>query len=99
MANPYGYSPDEMRHVGDKLIGVNGQIGEQIREAITAVSGLIGSGFTSGVASGAYDAQFQELQRSLTTVNDQLTPLGEFLKTYANSVETMDQEFGANLRG
>jgi uncharacterized protein YukE len=99
MANAYGYTPDDMSTVGNKLIEVKGTIGEQIAAAKAAVDGLIGSGFTTAVASGAYSEQFQALSDGLRQVNDNLEPLGSFLIQYAQSVVDMDSQFGSQLRG
>ncbi|MDR1189550.1 MAG: WXG100 family type VII secretion target [Bifidobacteriaceae bacterium] len=99
MANPYGYTPDEMRAVGQRLINVKAAIGEQIVAAQNAVNGLIGSGFTTAVASGAYTEQFQSLSQGLQQVNDNLEPLGNFLSQYADAVVDMDSQFGSQLRG
>jgi len=97
--NPYGYTPEDMKSVGDKLVTIQGEIGEKITAAKTAVDGLIDTGFTSAVASGTYSEQFLALSDSLKQVNENMGPLGEFLKSYADSVEKMDTDFGNQLRG
>ena len=99
MANPYGYTPEEMSRVGNQLVTIKGEIGEKIAAAQTAVNGLIGSGFTTAAASGAYSDQFQELSTGLAQVNDNMEPLGQFLVQYADSVVSMDEQFGSALSG
>jgi uncharacterized protein YukE len=98
MSNPYGYTPDDMRRVGNQLIAIKGEIGEKIAAAQAAVNGLIGSGFTTAAASGAYSDQFQQLSTGLGQVNDNMEPLGQFLSQYADSVVSMDDQFGSALR-
>ena len=97
MANAFGYSPEEMRDVGGQLITIKGEIGDKVVAAKGAVDGLIGAGFTSAVASGAYSAQFADLSTGLSQVADNLEPLGQFLQKYADAVENMDSELGAQL--
>jgi len=99
MANAYGYSPEEMKSVGDNLIKIKGEIGEKIAAAKSAVDGLIGTGFTTQAASGAYSEQFLDLSKALDSVNANLDPLGNFLKQYADTVINTDNEFGSALRG
>ena len=99
MANAYGYTPEEMRSTGDKLITVKSEIGEKIATAKSAVDALIGSGFATQAASGAYSEQFLQLSTALGQVNDGMQPLGEFLKTYADQVESTDSQFASALRG
>jgi uncharacterized protein YukE len=99
MANPYGYTPEDMSRVGNQLVSIKGEIGEKIAAAQAAVNGLIGSGFTTAAASGAYSDQFQELSNGLAQVNDNMEPLGEFLVQYAESVVSMDDQFSSSLRG
>jgi len=99
MANAYGYTPEQMRSVGSQLVGIQGDIGEKITAAQGAVNGLIGSGFTTAAASGAYSEQFQQLSQALANVNQSLGPLGQFLTQYADQVENMDNQFGAQLSG
>jgi len=98
-ANLYGYTPEEMHQVGGTLKSVKQEIGAQLASAQAAVNNLIGSGFTSAVASGAYADQFQQLSAALTQVNDSLEPLGQFLEAYADQVVDMDNQFGGMLRG
>ncbi len=99
MANAYGYTPEEMRSTGTSLKSVQGEITGQLEIAIAAVNGLIGSGFTTAAASGAYSEQFTQLSTGLRQVNDNLVPLGDFLIQYADSVVSMDDQMGAALRG
>ena len=97
MANTFGYTPDEMRDTGTKLRGAQDSIGGTIDEVIAAVNGLIGSGFTTAVASGTYASKFEELSTGLRQVSENLGPLGDFLTGYADAVEQMDSELGAQL--
>ncbi|MDR2113757.1 MAG: WXG100 family type VII secretion target [Bifidobacteriaceae bacterium] len=99
MANAYGYTPAEMTAAGQRLISIKGSIGEQIVAAQNVVSGLIGSGFATQAASGAYQEQFTSLAEGLRSVSDNLEPLGSFLVQYADSVVDMDTQFGSQLRG
>lgn len=95
----YSYTPEEMRSVGSQLTTIQGAIGDQITAARAAVDGLIGSGFATQMASGAYSDQFGQLATGLQQVSENLGPLGEFLTQYANTVESTDNEFGAAIRG
>jgi uncharacterized protein YukE len=88
-----------MTSTGQTLMDIKTEIGSQIATAKSAVDRLIGSGFTTAAASGAYSEQFAQLSTGLTQVNDNLEPLGQFLKQYAESVVSMDDQFGAALRG
>ncbi|MCE1174893.1 MAG: WXG100 family type VII secretion target [Propionibacteriales bacterium] len=97
--NTYGYTPEEMKAIGNKLIGIKADISGKVAEAQAAVSGLIGSGFTTAAASGAYSDQFQKLSQSLGTINDSLEPLGSFLVQYGDAVVEMDTQMGSSLRG
>ncbi|MCL2481974.1 MAG: WXG100 family type VII secretion target [Propionibacteriaceae bacterium] len=97
MSNPYGYTPEEMQTVGAKLITIQGAIGDQITTAKSAVDNLIGSGFTTGVASGTYASKFQELRDGLSQVNDNLGPLGQFLQEYGKAVVDMDNQMSSQL--
>jgi len=99
MANAYGYSPEEMKSVADTLIRIKGEISEKVSTAQSAVKGLIGTGFTTQAASGAYSEQFLDLSKALDSVNANLEPLGNFLKQYADTVVNTDNEFGSALRG
>ncbi|RRR34360.1 hypothetical protein EHS14_03150 [Schaalia georgiae] len=99
MANAYGYSPEEMRSIGSQLVATQGDISEKIQAARAAVDGLIGSGFTTQAASGAYSERFSQLSQGLTQVNEGLEPLGNFLTQYADSVEEMDTQMSSSLRG
>lgn len=99
MANAYGYTPEEMRTTGDKLITGKSEIGETISSMKSAVDTLIGSGFVTQAASGAYSEQFMQLSTALGQVNDSLQPMGEFLKTYADQVESTDSQFASAMRG
>ncbi len=97
MSNPYGYTPEEMDSIGKQLIAIKGEIAGKITQAQTAVNNLIGSGFTTAVASGAYSTQFTQLSSGLTQVNDNMEPLGNFLVQYAQSVVDMDTQMGQAL--
>lgn len=97
--NTYGYTPAEMDAIGKKLIAIKGEIGTKITEAQSAVSGLIGSGFSTQVASGAYSEQFTQLSTGLTQVSENIEPLGNFLVQYAQAVVDMDAQMGGALRG
>ncbi len=97
--NTYGYTPEEMDAIGKKLIGIKNDISGKVSEAQAAVAGLIGSGFTTAAASGAYSEQFQKLSQSLGTINDSMEPLGNFLSQYAKAVVDMDTQMGSSLRG
>ena len=99
MANPYGYTPEEMRSTGTTLRTAQEQFGAQVTAAMSAVTALIGSGFTTAAASGAYTEQFNALADGLNKVNANLLPLGDFLIQYADSVVEMDNQMGAALRG
>ena len=99
MANAYGYTPDDMRSVGQTLQTIQGEIGDKITAAQSAVNGLIGSGFTTAAASGAYSDQFQQLSTALQNVSQSLGPLGQFLSQYADTVEEVDSQFGSQLQG
>ena len=99
MSGQYGYTPEEMRKIGSKLKETQAAIQSQVQDALAAVNGLIGSGFTTAVASGAYSEKFTELQQGLIQVNEGMGPLGDFLTQYASSVEEMDQQMGQSLRG
>lgn len=95
----YSHTPDEMRSVGSQLTTIQGAIGDQITAARTAVDGLIGAGFATQMASGAYADQFGQLATGLQQVSENLGPLGEFLTQYANTVEQVDTEFGSAISG
>lgn len=99
MSNTYGYTPEEMDRIGKMLVSIKAEIEGKITEAQNAVSGLIGSGFTTAVASGAYSEKFQDLSNGLRQVNDNMEPLGTFLSQYAQSVVDMDSQMGSSLRG
>ncbi|MDO5080624.1 WXG100 family type VII secretion target [Buchananella hordeovulneris] len=99
MSEQYGYTPEEMRNIGRKLKETQAEIQGKVQEALTAVNGLIGSGFTTAVASGAYSDKFTELKEGLIQVNEGMGPLGDFLTQYASSVEELDQQMGQSLRG
>ena len=99
MANAYGYSPEEMRSIGSQLVATKAEISEKIQAALAAVNGLIGSGFTTQAASGAYSEQFNQLSQGLTQVNDGLEPLGNFLTQYADAVVERDTQMSSSLRG
>ena len=97
MANTFGYSPEEMHDVGNRLITIRGEIDDKIQAAKSAVDGLIGSGFTSAVASGAYTEEFASLSLALSQVSENMEPLGNFLIQYADAVVEFDAEAGAKL--
>lgn len=97
--NTYGYTPEEMEAIGQKLVNIKNEISGKISEAQSAVTGLIGSGFATAVASGAYSEQFLNLSKSLTTVSDSMEPLGTFLIQYGKAVVDMDTQMGSSLRG
>jgi uncharacterized protein YukE len=97
--NTYGYTPEEMDAIGKKLVGIKNDISGKVTEAQSAVSGLIGSGFTTAVASGAYSEQFQKLSDSLRNISDSMEPLGTFLTQYGKAVVDMDTQMGSSLRG
>lgn len=99
MANAYGYTPEEMRSIGSQLVSIKGDIAEKVQAALSAVNGLIGSGFTTQAASGAYSEQFANLAQALTQVNDGMEPLGNFLTQYADAVVDMDTQMSSSLRG
>ncbi len=98
-ANTYGYTPDQMDSIGQKLVAIKNEIDGKITEAQSAVNGLIGSGFTTAAASGAYSEQFQQLSTGLKQVSDNMEPLGKFLSQYAQAVVEMDNQMGSALRG
>lgn len=58
MSNTYGYPSEQMDAIGTKLVSIRNEIDGKFGEAQSAVSGLIDSGFTTAVASGAYSEQF-----------------------------------------
>ncbi|WP_371151844.1 WXG100 family type VII secretion target [Buchananella felis] len=99
MANAYGYTPEEMRRIGSQLVSIKAEIDGKIQEALAAVNGLIGSGFTTQAASGAYSEQFEKLSTGLKQVNESMEPLGNFLTQYANAVVDMDTQMSSSLRG
>ncbi len=99
MANPYGYTPEEMRSIGAQLVSIKGEIDGKIQTALAAVNGLIGSGFTTLAASGAYSEQFTQLAQGLKQVNESMEPLGNFLSQYADAVVQIDDQMSASLRG
>ncbi|MGC3995883.1 MAG: WXG100 family type VII secretion target [Propionicimonas sp.] len=98
-SNTYGYTPEQMDTIGKQLVAIKGEIDGKITEAQNAVNGLIGSGFTTAVASGAYSEQFQALSTGLKQVSDNMEPLGKFLSQYAQAVVEMDNQMGSALRG
>ncbi|QLQ16076.1 MAG: WXG100 family type VII secretion target [Micropruina sp.] len=99
MSNTYGYTPAEMDTIGKKLIAIRHEIDGKITEAKTAVDGLIGSGFSTQAASGAYSEQFGKLSEGLRSVSENMEPLGNFLVQYAQAVVDMDNQMGSALRG
>ena len=99
MANTFGYTPEDMRRVGTTLKTIETDISGKIGDAQTAVSDLIGTGFATAVASGAYSTQFENLSKGLRDVSENLGPLGDFLTKYADAVEQMDTDLGAQLGG
>jgi len=97
MANTFGYTPEEMRSVGEQLKRIKAEMGDAISTAKSAVDGLIGSGFTSAAASGAYSEQFIDLSRALEKVSSELEPAGTFLIEYAHAVEDLDTQARSQL--
>lgn len=95
----YGYTPDDMTSIGNQLITIQQEIQDKITTAQSSVSGLIGSGFSTAVASGAYSQQFTDLATGLAQVNQNMGPLGTFLVQYAQSVVDMDTQMGQSLGG
>lgn len=97
--NAYGYTPEEMRSIGSQLVSIKQDIDGKIQTALSAVNGLIGSGFTTAVASGTYSEEFQKLSQGLKQVNESMEPLGNFLTQYADAVVNMDTQMSSSLRG
>lgn len=88
-----------MKNVGSTLVNAQESIGGEITRVKAAVDGLIGSGFATAAASGAYSEQFTQLSKALGDVNESLGPLGQFLTSYAEQVEQMDTQFSSMLKG
>jgi uncharacterized protein YukE len=93
----YNYTTDDMRSTGNQLLSIKNSVGEQIAAAQQAITNLIGSGFATEAASGAYQDQFNQLNTSLTDLNNSLEPMGNFLIQYAQSVEDMDNQMASAM--
>lgn len=95
MAGQILVSPETLREHGSH-VGANAQQAQSDFTAMRARLGELSSAF-QGQAAEAFNARFEEWNRSATSLVEALQALGQFLNQAAQTVEDTDAQLASGL--
>lgn len=89
----------DLNEIATKLKTGQGEVETKLGELKSAVDALVGAGFQTGSASGAFQTSYTEFNTGATKTIAGLEGLATFLKKAAEAFEKTDTELGKALKG
>lgn len=90
---------EEMKDVAGRLITGKEELNTKLTELQTMVNNLIGSGFVTDTASGAFGTSYDSFTQGLTQAVAGLDGMSQFLNTAADTLRDTDQQLGGAISG
>ena len=98
MAN-LNVSYEEMKDAAGRLTAGKEEINTKIAELQTLVNNLVGSGFVTDTASGAFSSSYDSFTQGVTQTVAGLDGMSQFLVSAADALQATDQQLGSAISG
>lgn len=88
---------EEMKDAAGRLTAGKEEINTKLTELQTLVNNLIGSGFVTDTASGAFGNSYDSFTQGVTQAVAGLDGMSQYLVTAADTLQATDQQLGSAL--
>ena len=89
----------EMTDAAGRLITGKDDLVSKLSELQTLVNNLVGSGFVTDSASGAFQTSYETFTQGTTQAVTGLDGMSQFLTAAADTISNVDTELGNAIRG
>lgn len=90
---------EEMKDAAGRLTAGKEDINTKLTELQTLVNNLIGSGFVTDTASGAFGNSYDSFTQGVTQAVAGLDGMSQFLITAADTLQSTDEQLGSAISG
>ncbi len=90
---------DELKSTGAKLRSGQSEVEAKLQQLKGLVDGLIGQGFATDRASGAFQTSYDEFNTGAKKAIEGLEGMAKFLDSSADAFQQADEQLASSLKG